>query len=73
MYKTNKLLSIKENTSHVISSFKIFYVRVKRNFQQRLGKQAFQKNPTTLAQNIKRDRTKGSGNKINDNSRSQRN
>ncbi|MDE1832087.1 IS200/IS605 family accessory protein TnpB-related protein [Candidatus Nitrosotalea okcheonensis] len=37
MYKTNKLLSIKENTSHVISSFKRFDVRVKRHFQQRLG------------------------------------
>ncbi|MDE1831909.1 MAG: transposase, partial [Thaumarchaeota archaeon] len=31
------LLSIKENTSHVISSFKRFDVRVKRHFQQRLG------------------------------------
>jgi putative transposase len=37
LYKTNKLLSIKENTSHVISSFKRFDVRVKRHFQQRLG------------------------------------
>lgn len=37
MYKTNKLLSIKENTSHVLSSFKRFDVRVKRHFQQRLG------------------------------------
>lgn len=37
MYKTNKLLSIKENTSHVVSSFKRFDVRVKRHFQQRLG------------------------------------
>jgi putative transposase len=37
MYKTNKLLSIKENTSHVISSFKRFDVRVKRHFQQRSG------------------------------------
>ena len=37
MYKTNKLLSIKENTSHVISSFKRFDVRVKKGFQQRLG------------------------------------
>lgn len=37
MYKTNKLLSIKENTSHVISTFKRFDVRVKRHFQQRLG------------------------------------
>ena len=36
-YKTNKLLSIKENTSHVISSFKRFDVRVKRHLQQRLG------------------------------------
>lgn len=37
LYKTNKLLSIKENTSHVMSSFKRFDVRVKRHFQQRLG------------------------------------
>lgn len=37
MYKTNKILSIKENTSHVISSFKRFDVRVKRHFQKRLG------------------------------------
>ncbi|MGI0075421.1 MAG: IS200/IS605 family accessory protein TnpB-related protein, partial [Nitrosotalea sp.] len=37
MYKTNKLLSIKENTGHVLSSFKRFDVRVKRHFQQRLG------------------------------------
>lgn len=37
MYRTNKLLSIKENTSHVISSFKRFDVRVKKYFQQRLG------------------------------------
>jgi len=37
MYKTNKLLSIKENTSHVITSLKRFDVRVKRHFQQRLG------------------------------------
>ncbi|SMH72252.1 RNA-guided endonuclease InsQ/TnpB family protein [Candidatus Nitrosotalea okcheonensis] len=37
MYKTNKLLSIKENTSHVLSSFKRFDVRLKRHFQQRLG------------------------------------
>ncbi|MHB8601779.1 MAG: RNA-guided endonuclease InsQ/TnpB family protein [Nitrosotalea sp.] len=37
MYKTNKLLSITENTSHVLSSFKRFDVRVKRHFQQRLG------------------------------------
>ncbi|MHB8547251.1 MAG: RNA-guided endonuclease InsQ/TnpB family protein [Nitrosotalea sp.] len=37
MYKTNKLLSIKENTSHVMSSFKRFDVRVKKHFQQRLG------------------------------------
>ena len=37
MYKTNKLLSIKENTSHVISSFKRLDVRVKKHFQQRLG------------------------------------
>ena len=36
-YKTNKLLSIKENASHVISSFKRFDVRVKRHLQQRLG------------------------------------
>ncbi|SMH72364.1 IS200/IS605 family accessory protein TnpB-related protein [Candidatus Nitrosotalea okcheonensis] len=37
MYKTNKLLSIKENTSHVISSFKRLDVRVKKSYQQRLG------------------------------------
>ena len=37
MYKTNKLLSIKENTSHVIASFKRFDVRVKKRFQKRLG------------------------------------
>ncbi|MDE2590529.1 MAG: IS200/IS605 family accessory protein TnpB-related protein, partial [Patescibacteria group bacterium] len=37
MYKTNKLLSIKENTSYVMSSFKRFDVRVKRHFQKRLG------------------------------------
>ena len=37
MYKTNKLLSIKENTSHVISSFKRFDVRMKKSFQHRLG------------------------------------
>lgn len=37
IYKTNKLLSIKENTSHVISSFRRFDVRVKKHFQQRLG------------------------------------
>jgi len=37
MYKTNKLLSIKENTSHVIASFKRYDVRVKKSYQQRLG------------------------------------
>ena len=37
MYKTNKLLSIKENTSHVLASFKRFDVRVKKHYQQRLG------------------------------------
>ncbi|MGI0066075.1 MAG: RNA-guided endonuclease InsQ/TnpB family protein, partial [Nitrosotalea sp.] len=37
MYKTNKLLSIKENTSHVLSSFKRLDVRMKRHFQKRLG------------------------------------
>lgn len=37
MYKTNKLLSIKENTGYVLSSFKRFDVRVKKHFQQRLG------------------------------------
>ncbi|MDE1878347.1 MAG: transposase [Thaumarchaeota archaeon] len=37
MYKTGKLLSIKENTSHVISSFKRFDVRKKKHFQKRLG------------------------------------
>ena len=37
MYKTGKLLSIKENTSHVISSFRRYDVRVKKHYQQRLG------------------------------------
>ncbi len=37
MYKTTKLLSIKENTSHVIASLKRFDVRVKKHFQQRMG------------------------------------
>jgi putative transposase len=37
MYKTNKILSIKENSTHVLSSFKRFDVRVKRHFQKRLG------------------------------------
>jgi putative transposase len=37
MYKTNKLFSIKENTSHVIASFKRFDIRVKKRFQKRLG------------------------------------
>ena len=37
MYKTNKILSIKENTMHVISSFKRFDVRIKKHFQQRMG------------------------------------
>jgi putative transposase len=37
MYKTNKLLSIKENTSHVVASFKRFDIRVKKSFQHRLG------------------------------------
>lgn len=37
MYKTNKLLSIKENTSHVLSSFKRYDARVKKFYQQRLG------------------------------------
>ncbi|MDE1767449.1 MAG: transposase, partial [Thaumarchaeota archaeon] len=37
MYKTNKLLSIKENTTRVISSFKRMDVRVKKSYQQRLG------------------------------------
>ncbi len=37
MYKTNKLLSIKENTSHIISSFRRYDVRVKKHYQQRLG------------------------------------
>ena len=37
MYKTNKLLSIKENTSHVMASFRRFDVRVKKHYQQRLG------------------------------------
>ncbi|MDE1877365.1 MAG: transposase [Thaumarchaeota archaeon] len=37
MYKTSKLLSIKENMSHVISSFKRFDVRKKKHFQKRLG------------------------------------
>ena len=37
MYKTNKLLAIKENTSHVMSSFKRLDVRVKKHYQQRLG------------------------------------
>ena len=38
MYKTNKILSIKENTTHVLSAFKRFDVRVKRRLQQKLGK-----------------------------------
>ncbi len=37
MYKTNKLLSIKENTSRVISSFKRLDMRVKKSYQKRLG------------------------------------
>lgn len=37
MYKTNKILSIKENTSHVLSSFKRLDVRVKKHYQKRLG------------------------------------
>ncbi|WP_157927955.1 RNA-guided endonuclease InsQ/TnpB family protein [Candidatus Nitrosotalea okcheonensis] len=37
MYKTNKLLSIKENTSHVIASFRRLDIRKKKSFQQRLG------------------------------------
>lgn len=37
MYKTNKLLSIKENTSHVLASFKRYDIRVKKFHQQRLG------------------------------------
>ncbi|MDH2907671.1 MAG: hypothetical protein PXX83_06230 [Candidatus Nitrosotalea sp.] len=73
MYKTNKLLSIKENTSHVIQSLKRFDVRVKRH-SAKTGKQAFQKNPTTLTQNIKRCCAKGNGIKEYDNTRrSQRN
>ncbi|MDE1764460.1 MAG: transposase, partial [Thaumarchaeota archaeon] len=37
MYKTNKLLSIKENTSHVLSSFKRLDGRVKKHYQKKLG------------------------------------
>ncbi|MGI0093675.1 MAG: RNA-guided endonuclease InsQ/TnpB family protein [Nitrosotalea sp.] len=37
MYKTNKLLSIKENTGRVLSSFKLLDIRVKKHFQKRLG------------------------------------
>ena len=37
IYKTNKLLSIKENTSHVLASFKRLDIRVKKHFQKRLG------------------------------------
>jgi putative transposase len=37
MYNTNKLLSIKENTSHVLSCFKRNDVRVKKHYQQRMG------------------------------------
>lgn len=37
MYRTDKILSIKENTSHVISSFRRYDVRVKKYYQRRLG------------------------------------
>ncbi len=37
MYKTNKLLSIKENSSYVLASFKRYDVRVKKHYQRRLG------------------------------------
>lgn len=37
MYRTDKLLSIKENTNHVISSFRRYDTRVKKHYQKRLG------------------------------------
>lgn len=37
MYKTNKLLSIKENTGHVLASFKRYDIRVKKKLQRKLG------------------------------------